>query len=255
MKIDSVSVRGIAIGAGVPKVCVPVVERKAEDIIDRARAVVAQKPDCIELRIDWFEDVADGEKVLQLLKRVRNMIGDTVLLFTFRSRREGGEADISVEQYRDMCSKACASGYIDLLDVEAYMAEGLLSDMCRMAHENNVYVVASNHDFNKTPLALDIVERLEYMDKMGADIPKIAVMPNCERDVLNLLSATVAYREQGGTKPVITMSMSGLGGITRLSGEIFGSALTFAAFGQSSAPGQFPLTDVKNMLKVIHDSL
>ena len=100
-----------------------------------------------------------------------------------------------------------------------------------------------------------MVERLEYMDKMGADIPKIAVMPKSARDVLNLLSATVTYRERGGMKPIITMSMDGIGGITRLSGEIFGSAVTFAAVGECSAPGQYMLSDVKQFLEMIHQNI
>lgn len=255
IKMETIRIRGIEIGAGMPKMCVPIVAETIEDIIENARLIAANQPDCIELRIDWYENAEDTNQVLQLLQKVRNTIGDIVLLFTFRSKEEGGQKDISVEDYKHLCESVCASGYVDLIDVEAYREEGLLQAMCEMAHRSNVYVVASNHDFNATPSEGDIVERLEYMDKMGADIPKIAVMPNTARDVLNLLSATVAYRERGGVKPVITMSMSGMGGITRLSGEIFGSAMTFAAVGKNSAPGQYSLLDVREFLEIIHNSL
>lgn len=255
IKIETIRIRGIEIGAGMPAICVPIVAETKEDIIENARMIAANQPDCIELRIDWYENAADANQVLQLLQKVRNTIGDIVLLFTFRSKGEGGQKDISVEDYKHLCESVCASGYVDLIDVEAYREEGLLQAMCETAHRNNVYVVASNHDFNATPSEKEIVERLEYMDKMGADIPKIAVMPEDARDVLNLLSATVAYRERGGGKPVITMSMSGIGGITRLSGEIFGSAMTFAAVGQCSAPGQYELSDVRQFLEKIHNSL
>lgn len=255
MKIDTIQIRGMEIGAGIPKICVPVVEKTAEDVIESIRNIAAKKPDCIELRIDWFEHVTDRNEVLSLLQRIRTIIEDIALLFTFRSKREGGQKDISIGQYRQLCEMACSSGYIDIIDIEAYMEDGLLQTMCEMAHKNNVYVVASNHDFNLTPAKEDIVTRLEYMDQMGADIPKIAVMPQNERDVIRLLSATLAYHEHGGTKPIITMSMAGIGGITRLSGEIFGSALTFAAVSQCSAPGQLELSDVKNVLEIIHNNL
>jgi len=55
-------------------------------------------------------------------------------------------------------------------------------------------------------------------------------------------------------QPVITMSMGGTGVISRLSGEVFGSALTFALAGQASAPGQIEVARLKEVLKVIHDS-
>lgn len=255
MKMETVRIRGIEIGAGIPKICVPVVAKTAEDVMESIRNIAAKKPDCIELRIDWFEHVTNQNEVLSLLQRIRTIIGDIVLLFTFRSKREGGEKDITIEQYRQLCEAACTSGYIDLIDIEAYMEDGLLQAMCEIAHKNNVYVVASNHDFNRTPSEEDIVTRLEYMDKLGADIPKIAVMPQNERDVIHLLSATAAYHEHGGKKPVITMSMAGIGGITRLSGEIFGSALTFAAVSQCSAPGQLELSDARKILEIIHKSL
>ena len=90
------------------------------------------------------------------------------------------------------------------------------------------------------------------MDENGADIPKIAVMPQNARDVLTLLSATLRYRENGGKKPVITMSMGNNGAISRLTGEIFGSALTFAAVEQTSAPGQFTIEEVRQILSILH---
>lgn len=253
--IETIRIRGIEIGAGMPKICVPIVAETQEAIVENARMIAANQPDCMELRIDWYEDAEDINQVLQLLQKVRNAIGDIVLLFAFRSEGEGGKKGISIEDYKHLCESVCASGYVDLLDVEAYREEGLLQAMCETAHRYNVYVVASNHDFNATPSEEDIIERLEYMDKMGADIPKIAVMPKDARDVLNLLSATIAYRERGGTKPVITMSMSGIGGVSRISGEIFGSAMTFAAVGQCSAPGQYELSDVRQFLGKIHNSL
>lgn len=255
MKIETIRIRGIEIGAGMPKICVPVMAGTKGEILEGVRSAAAQKPDCIELRIDGYENIEDSEQILQMLKDIRNIAGGNLLLFTFRSRAEGGKQELSIDAYEKLLGQVCASGSVDLIDVEAYMQEGLLGRMCETAHRNNVYVVASNHDFFVTPEETDITARLEYMDKMGADIPKIAVMAKSERDVLRLLAATVSYRERGGTRPVITMSMNALGGITRLSGEVFGSAMTFAALGQESAPGQLALSETRKVLEIIHKSL
>ena len=46
------------------------------------------------------------------------------------------------------------------------------------------------------------------MQSLGADIVKFAVMPQCERDVLTLLDATLTMKEEHSDTPVITMSMS-----------------------------------------------
>lgn len=47
--------------------------------------------------------------------------------------------------------------------------------------------------------------------------------------------------------PVITISMGKLGVASRLCGEVFGSAMTFASAGDSSAPGQISF-DVMNLV-------
>ncbi len=252
MVTDVLSVKGILFGKGKPKICVPIVERNKETILSYAEKVLELHPDLIEIRVDWFEGVNQVESVITLLRDLRMVIGDTVLLMTIRTKREGGEFEGTLEEYRTLSMRACESGWIDLIDVEAFMDEELLEDITKTAHQCGVYVVASNHDFEKTPDEQEIVRRLKYMDEQGADLPKVAVMPNCERDVMTLLSATMRYREQGGKKPIITMSMDAMGLISRLTGELIGSAVTFATAGRVSAPGQIHVNDMQPILEVMH---
>lgn len=252
MQVTGIKIKGIEFGKGIPKICVPIVGNTEPEILTQAQDILQKQPDCIELRIDWFQDVSDIEQVLHMLGKLRQVIGEAVLLFTFRSEPEGGRRSITCEDYKALCAAACASGYIDLIDVEAFMQDGLLASVCGIAHNNGVFVVGSNHDFEKTPDETDIVARLRYMDEQGADIPKIAVMPQKERDVLTLLSATLTYHEAGGTKPIVTMSMNDIGMVSRLAGELFGSALTFATVGRTSAPGQIPIDEARQSLTILH---
>ena len=87
---------------------------------------------------------------------------------------------------------------------------------------------------------------------MGMDVAKIAVMPQSEKDVLILLEATSEMKQLHPETPVITMSMGKLGVISRIAGEVFGSALTFGTAGSASAPGQIPAEELKTMLEVLH---
>ena len=68
------------------------------------------------------------------------------------------------------------------------------------------------------------------------------------RYVLELLAATAEMTDLHPETPVITMSMGALGGVSRLCGEAFGSAMTFANPGTASAPGQVPLDVVNAVL-------
>ena len=93
------------------------------------------------------------------------------------------------------------------------------------------------------------------MQQMGADIPKIAVMPQNRKDVLTLLLATEEMTAEYADRPIITMSMSGTGLISRLCGEVFGSSCTFGAVGKVSAPGQMNAEDLDTVLELIHKGL
>ena len=97
--------------------------------------------------------------------------------------------------------------------------------------------------------------RLHKMQELNADIPKIAVMPTYKKDVLTLLSATEEMYTDYADRPIITMSMAGTGVISRLCGEVFGSALTFGAAKKASAPGQMGVEDLKTVLELLHKSL
>ena len=48
-------------------------------------------------------------------------------------------------------------------------------------------MIASNHDFRKTPSKEELIARMRKMQELGADIPKIAVMPQSTEDLLTLL--------------------------------------------------------------------
>ena len=250
-----VEVRGVRIGEGIPKICVPIVGTTRDEILAAAKSFESVKKDVVEWRADWFEGVFDFAQVEAVLKELRRVLGNTPVLFTFRTANEGGEKAIEPAAYAELNKRAAATGLIDLVDVEAFTGDEVVRDIIESAHESGVVVVASNHDFEKTPEKDEIVRRLRKMQELGADIPKIAVMPQSRKDVLTLLSATEEMASKYADRPIITMSMSATGLISRLCGECFGSALTFGAVGKASAPGQMNASDLSEILNLIHTSL
>lgn len=253
--MNTVYIRGLALGEDRPKICVPIVGKTKEEILKEAEKVRELPADIIEWRGDWYEDIFDAESLADMLKALRGAIGEKPLLFTFRSIQEGGEKAVRPQQYFDINRTVCASGFADAVDVELFMDRKVTKEIIEMAHGYGKTVIASNHDFIKTPDKDEITRRLILMDEMGADILKIAVMPKKTADVLELLAATEEMNRLYTEKPLITMSMGPLGLISRLSGEIFGSAMTFGAGEKASAPGQIPAEKLKKVLDTIHEHM
>ena len=253
--MNTIKVRDIEIGAGAPKIIVPIVGVTKNDIIEEAKTFDSIPVDVVEWRVDWYEDIFDFAKTEETMKALREVLGETPILFTFRTSKEGGEKSIETETYVELNQNAAKTGLVDLVDVEAFTGDDAVKAVVETAHANGVKVIASNHDFHKTPAKDEIVSRLRKMQELGADIPKIAVMPQNKKDVLTLLSATEEMASEYADRPIITMSMSGTGVISRLCGEVFGSALTFGAVGKVSAPGQMGIEDLTTVLGLLHKSL
>lgn len=253
--MNPVIIRETAIGEGMPKICVPIVEKTRAEIIKAAEEIKTLPADLVEWRADWFEQVFEAEAVFDVLQELRRILGELPLLFTFRTKKEGGEKEIDEKYYRTLNQIVVESGLADLIDVEVFIGDDIVNDLVRTAHENGVRVIGSNHDFEKTPEKDEIIKRLCRMQEMEVDLPKIAVMPREKEDVLTLLAATEEMNRKYADRPIITMSMAGDGVISRLCGEVFGSALTFGAAGKVSAPGQIGVAELRTILTVLHESV
>lgn len=248
-----VKIRNIVLGEGRPKICVPVTGVSSDDIVSQLGKIYNEYKDIvdiIELRIDYYENVFDNEKLSELFKRVRQAVNDMALLLTFRSKKEGGEKEITAEKYTGLIKTAIDSGMIDAVDVEAFFGDNILREISSYAKERKVIVIASNHDFEKTPDMSDIAERLKLMEKEGADIAKIAVMPKSKKDVITLITA-LGEADEMLAIPVIAISMGRLGKVSRVAGEVFGSCLTFGVVDKASAPGQIEVRELKNILEIL----
>lgn len=255
MVSGTVTVKEVTLGEGMPKICVPLVSGTLAELEKEAGALKALAPDVVEWRSDFFAEVEDIAAVRVALERIQDILPDLPLIFTFRSAREGGEKEISTDYYIQLNKAAAGSGLVDIIDVELFNEENIVRDLIAAAHASGVFVILSNHDFQGTPSEEEIVSRLCRAQELGGDLPKIAVMPGSPGDVLTLLAATHRMQEQYADRPIITMSMAGEGVISRLAGEIFGSALTFGAAHKPSAPGQVAVTELRSVLELLHRSL
>ena len=253
--MNTVWLRKVEIGTGKPKVIVPVVAATTEEILEKACQLRDVALDVVEWRVDFFEAADDVAAVLDTLAKLRDAMGEIPILVTFRTKKEGGEREISMEAYTALNKAVAQSGLADAVDVEVFSGDAVVRENISNIHGAGVVVVGSNHEFGFTPPKEELVARLCKQQEMGCDILKIAVMPNSKQDVLTLLSATEEMYRNHARQPLVTMSMGAQGVLSRLCGEVFGSSMTFGAVGQTSAPGQIPMERLNSMLEMLHQSM
>lgn len=238
-----------------PLICTPLVGRSAQQLLSEVQLVLAKKPDLLEWRVDFFQDIEQTDAVLALAAQIRQAAGNTPLLFTRRCQREGGEPIVLGEdKVLALYGAVCGSGLVDCVDFEMSNDPTHIRQLREVSRAHQVQLILSFHDFQATPTLDELNARFLQAQRLGADIAKVAVMPQRLEDVLTLLSATL---QSSRTLDIalISMSMGAWGSLSRLFGSAFGSALTFAVGASSSAPGQVPIEDLRAVLNVVHKLL
>jgi 3-dehydroquinate dehydratase-1 len=236
-------INGLSIGSGLPKLFVSVCGENEK--------ALARDMECDVL--EWRADLLSETKDLSGLKRFAETLKKP-LLFTCRTKKEGGAEEIAIDDCISLNKRAADTGIVALIDLEYFTLGERFEETVEYMRKRGVKVIASSHDFNKTPQKSELIERFRLLQAAG-DIAKIAVMPKGDKDVSNLIEALLEFKESFAEKPFIGISMSKRGFITRLAAEYLGSAAVYAAVGIPAAPGQASAQDMKQLLNLAHKYL
>ncbi|GBQ87852.1 3-dehydroquinate dehydratase [Gluconacetobacter johannae DSM 13595] len=255
--LRGVTVRGVTLGVGRPAVIVPITAVTADEAQAAAHRLAAERAvDLVELRVDHLECALDAPRAAALCHAVRHILAHRPLIVTFRTGAEGGMAPIGDEAYvafyDQVLNAAGSDAAPDLIDVEFNRGRHVVRRVVAAARGAGVGVILSSHDFTGTDKVPALVARMRAMQEYDVDLIKLAVMPRDGGDVLNLLAATYEMRTRWADRPLMTMAMGGVGVVSRLAGEIFGSAATFGMLGQPSAPGQIDVHDLRHCVDIVH---
>lgn len=245
-----IHLRGQPIAGGkLPLICTPLVGRTREDVLAELAVVLPKAPDLLEWRVDFFAALGDAQAVIETARAIRAAAGQTPLLFTCRSAREGGQP-ITVDDAElvRVHEAVCAARCVDMVDWEMSRDAADFARLRTATRAHGLLLVASYHNFESTPDAAWLTAKFAEAERLGADVAKVAVMPAGPQDVLTLLGATHAA-SQTVALPLISMAMGGYGSLSRMVGWAFGSTVTFAVGKGSSAPGQIPIEDLRAVLQ------
>lgn len=245
-----VQVREVRFDAGKPKICVPIVGKTFDEIIEQANE--AKKiAEVIEWRADYYEDVLDDDKLNSTLLALRDEIRNIPLIFSLRTSEAGGKIDISLNQYRHINEFAVSSRAIDVADVEVTIIDQLSTTFIKWMQALDVRVILSYYNFEETPEDAVILFRLNLMEHWGADIAKIVVQPQNEADVLRQMGI-VMKAQTFVSLPVVSVSLGRIGKFSQVSGSLDGSCMAYGCLeGQSYPEAQIDAEKLALMIDVL----
>lgn len=251
-----IELNGRPVGDGAfPLIITPLVGSTSEAIAGELAAILPKKPDLLEWRVDFFAAIGDTARVVETARAIRAAAGGIPVLLTRRNASEGGQPiAIAESQVVAMYCAACEARCVELIDYELSNDPADLAALRRVSAAHGIAMIMSYHNFHETPDAATLDGKFARAQALHADVGKVAVMPKDPGDVLALLAAT--YRaSQSLSIPLISMSMGGIGSLSRMIGWVYGSAATFAVGKSSSAPGQVAIEELRAALATVRHSI
>ena len=245
----NIKIKGHEIAAFKPVICVPVMGKTKNQLVDQIKDCLQKGAFLIEWRADFYEHIMDKDAVCDTLRELASLDDKMILIFTIRSNKQGGEGSLATEYFEELLTAVADTGAADFIDVE-FTEHANVKTLISRLQQNGSRVITSHHNFSLTPSKGEMLELLEAMTVANADIVKLAVMPNSREDVVNLLDITRQYCENHD-RLAITMSMGSLGQISRVAGAAFGSCVTFASVAEASAPGQLSFAEASDIINIL----
>lgn len=225
-----------------------------EKPLETSKKAAEKGADILEIRLDLL-GIRDLERAAEIIREIKSEAGLPVIA-TNRSGAEGGKWEGTEEDRTGLLIGLLTYPISlkdgpDAVDIELSAGREGRDKVIKAAKDHGKTVIVSSHDFSKTPSPEEMKAILAEMFLAGADIAKLAVMPQSMEDVLNLLRVTLDFRNEG--KSACTIAMGKPGKHTRIIAPLYGSVLTYGSVESdaTAAPGQLPVDEVKKIMEML----
>ena len=196
--------------------------------------------------IEWRADFLPKEAILQVAPAIFEKFAGRELVFTLRTRAEGGQIELSSEEYVQMIKEVAQLYQPDYIDFENFNYKDVFDQMLDFPN-----LVLSYHNFQETPE--NLMEILSELTSLNPKIVKIAVMANTEQDVLDLMNFTRGFKTLNPEQEYVTISMGKVGKVSRITSDVTGSSWSFASLDEASAPGQISLSSMTKIRELLNE--
>lgn len=164
-------------------------------------------------------------------------------IITARHPLEGGKNALPQARRRELLLSLLPKA--SLVDIEVRSLSGL-KDVAACAQTNRIGIIASFHDFEKTPTTPRLRDVIRRAQDSGASVVKIATRTNTAKDVSRLLDLWNAT-----PLPLAIMGMGPLGMSSRLLFANCGSVLNYGWLHRPNVSGQWSAVELRTLLTKI----
>ena len=199
------------------------------EALKAAKRLTAKEVDFLEWRADFLGTGIVESKIPWIV--------------TARHPAEGGQNAMSLSARRETLLELLPSAA--LVDVEIRSMRGM-KEVLTKARKAGVGVIASFHDFQKTPPASRLEDLVKQACDDGADVLKIATRADSPADVARLLNLL-----ERSPLPLALMGMGRLGMASRVMLAAAGSVLNYGWLHRPNVSGQWSARELRGILTAL----
>ena len=196
--------------------------------------------------IEWRADFLPKEAILQVAPAIFEKFAGRELLFTLRTRAEGGEIDLDSAEYVQIIKDVAQLYQPEYLDFEYFGHKDVFEQMLDFPN-----LVLSYHNFQETPD--NMMEILSELTSLTPKVVKVSVMAHTAQDVLDLMNFTRGFKTLNPEQEYVTISMGKVGKVSRITSDVTGSSWSFASLDAASAPGQISLSNMVKIREIVNE--
>ena len=196
--------------------------------------------------IEWRADFLPKEAILQVAPAIFEKFAGRELLFTLRTRAEGGEIDLDSAEYVQIIKDVAQLYQPEYIDFEYFAHKDVFEQMLDFPN-----LVLSYHNFQETPD--NMMEILSELTSLTPKVVKVSVMAHTAQDVLDLMNFTRGFKTLNPEQEYVTISMGKVGKVSRITSDVTGSSWSFASLDAASAPGQISLSNMVKIREILNE--
>ena len=213
--------------------------------LEEAQAIDANRYEDADI-IEWRADFLPKDEILQVAPAIFEKFAGRELLFTLRTRAEGGEIELSAQEYVQVIKDVTQLYQPEYVDFEYFGNKDVFDQMLDFPN-----LVLSYHNFQETPE--NMMEILSELTSLNPKVVKVSVMAHTEQDVLDLMNFTRGFKTLNPEQEYVTISMGKVGKVSRITSDVTGSSWSFASLDVASAPGQISLSNMKKIREILNE--
>ena len=234
-----------------PMICLSIINQGLtnQDIIEEVREIVQYHVDIVEWRVDAYKYRTDWNKVAQTLRTIREELGTTPLILTFRDVLEGGKMEWTNQLWLEYLPFLEANvDLYDYVDIEMHnfmkMTETEKIHLLDLFHRNNIRLIGSYHNFLQMEEEDAIVNRFVGALGQGMDIIKMVYQAKAAKEVQCLMRAATRCHEMAKANQVF-IPMGNVGRQVRLHPELTFSSIAYCTTKDHSSIGQVTVKEYR----------